>query len=479
MRQARPCSRGYRNNPDPPKRIEKLLLVSPPPPLGAARPRPSWCCNSGSCPAGAAQRFPKTSAEGPQLRRCLARPLSFGPERADGLGVGRLPGRRRGRERGRWSHRRARDPQSARRPAAAPAKHRARSCRWSPSRGRGGPEQGAGRGRGGPAPALFFFFFSTLKASVAFSFLHRSRARAPCARSQQEPGSKRWRPGRGKEATSLPAAGASSAPESWRRRRPPRSGRQARARGLGGSGFGRMRAGICKRTWGSSGHWRQGRVPAGDQVGCAGSPSFAVGAGRGVEAPPSTAPAAAGTDRSHGPQSHLRGRDGARVPAAPATVAPRVEFRRLQTQKGGPGRAAAPSDLWVRGRPGASGPATILAAEAGAPTGPSARGQRDPAPRSYFRFSRPPGPGSAARPEGPPRGSPALPAAPPPGSPPGNTPGGAALPAAPEPPRLLPATQGEPSALLGNKIKTEKAEQPGSVGGNCPVQVQGKSSWER
>lgn len=102
--------------------------------------------------------------------------------------------------------------------------------------------------------------------------------------------------------------------------------------------------------------------------------------GEGAGAPPS-ASAAAGAGRSRGPGSHLGGRDGAGVPAAPATVAPGIEPRQLQVQEGARDARRPPPTCRCRHSRGPPFPGPSLRPR---------RGQRDPAPRSYFRFSRHP-----------------------------------------------------------------------------------------
>ena len=295
-----------------------------------------------------------------------------------------------GRRLGRPSERRARDTPPVPRPRRRPRCRAQRPASRSPSRSRS-RRRGAGRGgagRGGPAPRRFPFFF-TLKATGAFPYSHRSRARQPAR--LQEPGSRRWRRGRGEEAASLPAAGASSAPESGRRRRPPRNGRQGQARGLGGWMGGR--AGCARGShWGTewapgrgAGQWGPGRVPAGDPVGVSGEPfsrrgSQERGPGRRPAPLPPLSPQARAGRAAPGPTwGDETGRESLRPrrPSHPGLSLGGCRPRKGLGTRGGPRRlvgAGTRGGLRSRDHPCGRG-----------------RGQRDPAPRSYFRFSRHPG----------------------------------------------------------------------------------------
>lgn len=359
MRQARPRS-GLLKQPSP-KRFKKLLLVSPSP----ASPGAWHCCGGragvatpASGRAQAARRFPKTPPEDRRLGAAPRARSATASSAREACGWGEVGtaaggGREGAGHTGRCGVRAGTSPrpETPGRPSSAQL-----PARSGPGAGRGGAGLGRDLCRPARPPALFSFF--TLNPWVAFLLCTEVALGQP-ARSQQEPGSRRWRRGREEEATSLPAAGAPSlsALESGRRQRPPRRGRQGRAREPGGCGTGRGGSG-GRGTWGPSG-WKRGwalgtgGVPTGDRRG-RGELSLATGPGRWGRAPPSAAAASAvacaGCSRR--PRVPPAGADGAGVPAPRQPLRPRLSPGSCRSSEGAWGARWPAQTSRCRGAPG-------------------------------------------------------------------------------------------------------------------------------
>lgn len=261
--------------------------------------------------------------------------------------------------------------------------------------------------------------------------------------------------------------------------RPPRPRRAAAAAALPGA-VGRARTGT---GWvGGPGGEGAGIAALGDRVvgaglgagdlvadeGPARNPPLAAGPGRGVQGAAQRRRRCGRLRVAAAGGSHLRGRDRAGVPGGRGHRRARGRASATAYPGRGPGTRSGPRRLpGAGGAPGASVAATVPAAEAGVLTCPSHTGAARPRSAKLLSLFPPVGTRicSAAllAPSGLPR--PALRAFPR-GSPPGDTRDGAALSALPEPPQLLPATEGEPSVVSANRL--EQKNQSGLGGSEEP-----------